>query len=426
MNNVNASIITIGDELLIGQTIDTNSAFIARALNEIGVWVHRRVAIGDQAAAITKALDTEKEMASIIILTGGLGPTADDKTKDALCQYFGGKMVINKDALQQIKKLFEKVYPNQQQIIERNLQQAEVPDVCTVLPNKRGSAPGMLFSTGEKNKDLKIFISLPGVPYEMEGLITDEVIPYIQKNFDLPAIVHKTALTAGKGESIIAEMLSSFEKDLPKEIQLAYLPNYGLVKLRLTAFGHDKQTLENKIEPYFQKMLSLVHDNLVTDKDEELAAVVGRLLMEKNKTIGTAESCTGGYIAHQLTTIPGSSAYYAGSVVSYSYEAKEKILGVHHETLLNFGAVSEETVTEMARGALKTLETDYVIAVSGIMGPGGSTPDKPVGTVWMAVADANTIQTRQLNLRFNRQKNIEITAARALNMLRLFICERLV
>ncbi|MBK6990492.1 MAG: nicotinamide-nucleotide amidohydrolase family protein [Chitinophagaceae bacterium] len=244
-----------------------------------------------------------------------------------------------------------------------------------------------------------VFISLPGVPHEMKGLMMDEVIPFILKEYDLPAIVHKTAFTAGIGESMLAEMLKEFEPSLPSHIKLAYLPNYGMVKLRLTTTGNNKEEVEKELLPLFEKMMKKA----------------------KGKTMGTAESCTGGYIAHLITAIPGSSIYYNGSVVSYSYETKENILGVKKETLEKTGAVSEETVTEMAKGAIKTLNVDYVVAVSGIMGPEGGTEDKPVGTVWIAVADKNKVETTVLHLRFDRQRNIEMTAANALNFLRKFI-----
>jgi nicotinamide-nucleotide amidase len=416
MGNVNASIITIGDELLIGQTIDTNSAFIAHELNKIGVWVRRRVAVGDVYDEIWDALDEEGNESDIVIITGGLGPTADDITKPLLCDYFGGKLVVNEKVLAHVKYLFEKVFRRPGPMLERNLKQAEVPDVCEVMFNKRGTAPGMLFK-----KEKKIYISLPGVPHEMKGLIVSEVVPYLLSAFKLPAIVHKTAFTAGQGESMLAELLKEFEPSLPSHIKLAYLPNYGMVKLRLTARGNDQQALEKELQPLFEKMQELVKDYLVTDEDEGLETVVGKILKAKNQTMGTAESCTGGYIAHLITSVPGSSAYYKGSVISYANDVKEQVLGVQPETLRTYGAVSEETVKEMAKGALATLRTDYILAVSGIMGPDGGTEAKPVGTVWIAAGNKNKTETLQLHLRFDRQRNIHITAAQALNFLRKFI-----
>jgi len=425
--DVNASIITIGDELLIGQTIDTNSAFIAQELNKIGVWVHRRVAVGDSWDDIWQALDTEGSHSQIIIITGGLGPTADDITKPLLCKYFGGRMITNEKVLDHIKYLFEKVYRRPGPILERNLKQAEVPDVCTVLHNARGSAPGMWFEKPlpvplkDRGGDNIIFIALPGVPHEMKGLMTDEVIPRLLNTFVLPAIIHKTAFTAGQGESFIAERLINFETSLPPHIKLAYLPNYGMVKLRLTSKGRDKNALESELQPYFEQLQLLVKEWLVTDSDEGLEIVVGRILKATRKTMGTAESCTGGYIAHLITSIAGSSAYYKGSVISYANDVKENILHVKHDTLDKHGAVSQETVIEMVKGAIEELNIDYALAVSGIMGPDGGSVEKPVGTVWIAVGNIEKTETLKLNLRFDRQRNIAMTAMNALNFLRRFI-----
>lgn len=416
MNKINASIITIGDELLIGQTIDTNSAFIAQELNKIGVWVRRRVAVGDNWDDIWNTLDEEGKQSQIIIITGGLGPTDDDITKPLLCKYFGGKMIVNEKVLEHIKYLFEKVYRRPGPILERNLKQAEVPDICTVLHNARGSAPGMWFE-----KDTRVFISLPGVPHEMKGLMTDEVIPRLLKTFSLPGIVHKTALTAGQGESMIAEKLVDFEVSLPANIKLAYLPHYGMVRLRLTATGDNKNEVEKEIDPFFEKLQELVKDWLVTNEDEGLEVVIGKILKQKGKTMGTAESCTGGYIAHLITSMPGSSAYFNGSIVSYANDVKENILGVKEDTIKKHGAVSEETVKEMIKGALEKLKVDFVLAASGIMGPDGGSEEKPVGTVWIAAGNKEKVQTIKLNLRFDRQRNIELTAVNALNLLRKFV-----
>lgn len=415
---INASIITIGDELLIGQTIDTNSAFIAQELNKIGVWVRHRTAVGDVWDDIWQALDDESRLSDIVIITGGLGPTADDITKPLLCKYFGGKLVTDERVLNHVKYLFEKVFRRPGPMLERNLKQAEVPDVCTVLFNKRGTAPGMLFQ-----KDGKVFISLPGVPHEMKGLIKDEVIPRLQAEFSLPAIVHKTAFTAGMGESMIAERLVDFENSLPSNIKLAYLPNYGMVRLRLTITAAKKEIAETEIAPFFETLKEKVSDILISDEDEGLEVVVGKILKEKNKTMATAESCTGGYISHLITSIPGSSAYFKGSVVSYANETKENVLGVSPDTLKSFGAVSEETVTQMVKGVLEKLNVDYAVAVSGIMGPGGGTEEKPVGLVWVAAGNKEKTETLKLQFRFDRQRNIEMTAQHALNFLRKFILQ---
>ncbi len=441
-NSVNASIITIGDELLIGQTIDTNSAFIAQELNKIGVWVRRRVAVGDVYDDIWNALDEEGAQSDIVIITGGLGPTADDITKPLLCKYFGGKLVVNEKVLAHVKYLFEIVFRRPGPMLERNLKQAEVPDVCTVLHNARGTAPGMWFNAakplmekvplsggfreaapleGREVKTRTIFISLPGVPHEMKGLIQDEVIPRLLQEFNLPAIIHRTAFTFGQGESMLAEMLKDFESSLPPHIKLAYLPNYGMVKLRLTSQGDNKETVGNELAPYFEKLQEIVKEYLVTNEDEGLEVVIGNILKAKGQTMATAESCTGGYIAHLITSVPGSSAYYKGTVVCYDNEVKENVLGVQHNTLVSAGAVSEETVKELVKGAINKLDVDFAVATSGIMGPDGGTEEKPVGTVWIAVGNKEKTETLKLNLRFDRQRNISITTNNALNFLRKFI-----
>jgi len=413
---VRCSIITIGDELLIGQTIDTNSAWMGQELNKAGVWLHRRVAVGDDREAIREALDEEGKHSDLILITGGLGPTADDITKPVLCEYFAGKMITDEKVLAHIYYLFEKIYNRPGPILERNLKQAEVPDVCTVLFNERGSAPGMWFE-----KEGKIYVSLPGVPHEMKGLMLQQVLPRIPQYFTLPYILHRTAFTAGRGESMIAESIQDFETALPPEIKLAYLPNYGMVRLRLTASGSDKALLEKTLDEQFAILKERVADILVTDTDNGLDVVIGQILKEKGKTMGTAESCTGGYIAHLVSAIPGASAYFKGAVVSYANETKVNLLGVSETTLSDQGAVSEQTVKEMVSGALRSLKVDYAVAVSGIMGPDGGTADKPVGTVWIAVADHSTTQTQCLHFRFDRERNIHLTAQNALNMLRKFI-----
>jgi nicotinamide-nucleotide amidase len=410
MEKVLVSIITIGDELLIGQTIDTNSAWMAQQLNAMGIWVHRRVAIGDIREAILKALEEEGAVSDIVLITGGLGPTADDITKPVLTQYFGGTLVRDEITYKQVMQFFEsRGLPT----LQRNVDQSLVPDVCTVLHNTRGTAPGMWFE-----KDGKIYVSLPGVPHEMKGLMTDHVLPRLRDYFNTPAVVHQTLLTSGMGESFIAERLADFEVALPENIKLAYLPSYGLLKLRLTAFGEDKLSTAAALSIHFHQMKELLPDITVADQDIPIAEVLGKMLQAKGKTIGTAESCTGGFISHSLTLIPGSSAWYNGSVVTYSNDMKQQLLGVKAETLDKYGAVSEEVVTEMAMGALKLLKTDYIIAVSGIMGPDGGTPEKPVGTVWIAVGSNAGIVAVKRQLIYDRYNNIQMTAAYAMNELR--------
>lgn len=413
---IKVSIITIGDELLIGQVIDTNSAWMAQELNKVGIKVNRRVAVGDDWNEIWKALDEESAIADVVLITGGLGPTADDITKPLLCEYFNGKMIVSQEALDHVIHIFKNIH--KRPVTERNRKQAEVPDTCRVILNKRGTAPCMWFE-----RDKKIFVSMPGVPHEMKGLMEENIIPELSKIFTLPFICHRTLSTYGIGESMLADKILDFEKSLPAHIKLAYLPNYGIVRLRLSSTGNDKEKTTLEIEQLFQQLQEEVKDFLVTNEDVPMETVVGRLLLDNNKTISTAESCTGGYISHLLTAIPGSSAYFDGSMVTYSYQAKEKLLGVRNETLINFGAVSEEVVREMATGLLFKMNTDYAIAVSGIMGPSGGTPEKPIGTVWVAVGSLNKIITRVFHFKSDRQKNIQLTAINALNLMREFILQ---
>ena len=410
---INASIITIGDELLIGQVIDTNSSWIAQQMNIAGISIKRRLAVGDAWDDIWNALDQEKKDVEVIFITGGLGPTSDDITKPLLCKYFNGKLIFDEDALKNVKFLFEQVF--KRPMIESNLKQAEVPDVCTVIQNKRGTAPGMWFE-----KDGKIFISMPGVPHEMKGMI-EEVIPILKDRFSLPVIIHRTLLTSGVGESFLAETLKTFEAELPTTIKLAYLPAYGMVRLRLSSTGMNKDEVESEVSANFSTLVNLVQEHLVTKEDEPMEQVVGKLLMKENKTMATAESCTGGYIAHLITSHAGASKYFIGAVVSYDNDIKSQVLSVQPSTISNNGAVSEETVKEMLGGILLKMKTDYGIAVSGIMGPEGGTNEKPVGTVWIAAGSKEVVQTQKINLRFDRMKNIQVTATIALDLLRTTI-----
>ena len=410
-----ASIITIGDELLIGQTIDTNSAYMAQELNKIGIWVHRRVAVGDVWEDIWKSLEGEGRVSQVVLITGGLGPTADDITKPLLCQYFEGKLMINEEALFNVKNIFQNIL--KRPLLERNLKQAEVPDVCTVIQNKRGTAPGMWF---EKNE--RIFISMPGVPHEMKGMMIQTVLPELKDRFALPPIIHRTLLTAGIGESFLAERINDFETTLPSNIKLAYLPNYGMVKLRLTARGRSEKLMA-ELESEFDMLKEKVQDVMVVDEDLTMQQVVGRILASRHKTMGTAESCTGGYVAHLVTSVPGSSVYYKGSVISYANELKHEILGVDSKIIDQYGAVSKETASQMVKGALRVLKTDYALVTTGIMGPDGGTAEKPVGTVWIGVGNAGKTETHHFHFRFDRQRNTELTATNALNILRKFVLQ---
>jgi nicotinamide-nucleotide amidase len=409
-----ASIITIGDELLIGQVIDTNSAWMATELNKAGIRVKRRVAVGDKYDEIWTALDEETKHSDIILITGGLGPTADDITKPLLCNYFDGKMIIDEGALNNVKYIFEVMF--KRPLLERNIKQAEVPDCCTVIQNTRGTAPGMWF---EKNG--KIYVSMPGVPHEMKGMMEKTVLAKLTERFELPVILHRTLLTAAVGESTLADLLVDFENHLPENMSLAYLPNFGMVRLRLTTSGFDKEKITTEIDKHFSKIQEIVKDYLVTTSDLPMQNVLGNLLLDKKATMATAESCTGGYIAHLLTSISGSSAFYLGSIIAYDYKLKESLLFVKENTLQEKGAVSEETVREMHKGLLEQTKADYGIAVSGIMGPGGGTEDKPVGTVWLAFGSTIKCKAIKLNFRFDRGRNIELTAMHALNELRKFI-----
>jgi nicotinamide-nucleotide amidase len=418
MDQIQATIITIGDELLIGQVIDTNSAFIAQKLNSIGVNVYQRIAVGDDTLSISTALDTAIEKSQIVIITGGLGPTADDITKPLLNHYFGGKMIINQPTLDHITNIFEQVH--KRPMIERNRKQAEVPDVCEVLFNQTGTAPGMLF---KKNNSL--IFSLPGVPHEMQWLTTEKVIPIVQERFKLGVIAHRTLLTAGVGESFLAESIMGFETSLPASIKLAYLPSYGMVRLRLTGKGSDADALNDQLDALFSQLKEQIKEYLVTDKDETLEVVVGRLLKDQNHTVATAESCTGGYIGHLLSKHAGSSSFFTGSVVSYHNRIKTEFLDVPTSILQTVGAVSKEAVEQMAVAIRSKMKTDFGISVSGIMGPSGQTDEKPLGMVWIGVSNKEKVVSKVFYLRFDRQKNIEVTANQAINLLRLLIINKI-
>lgn len=408
-HSIAAVILTIGDELLIGQTIDTNSAWMATELNQAGIAVKRRVAVGDDWNEIWEALTAEGKAADIVLITGGLGPTSDDITKPLLCEFFGGKMVRDQAALDNVVDIFSKKL--NRPLLERNLKQADVPDNCRVIQNKRGTAPGMWFE-----KDGTIYVSMPGVPHEMKGMMADDVIPTLVSRFKLSPVQHRTLLTAGIGESFLAELLVEFEAALPKDYKLAYLPNYGMVRMRLTGLDGTKDTEE--IDALFEQLKALVKDHLVVDQDLTLQETIAKVLLEKKKTLAIAESCTGGYISHLITMLPGSSAYYLGGVVSYSNEMKIDVLGVDPDTIAQFGSVSVETATQMAEGIRKQTGADYSLATSGIMGPTGGTPEKHVGFVCVAFCSNERRSTTTFQFRFDRKRNIELTAAHALDFLR--------
>jgi len=418
MQFIKASIITIGDELLIGQVIDTNSAYIAQSLNKIGVTVSNRIAVGDDKNAILDALSNTSKLSNIVIITGGLGPTADDITKPLLNEYFGGKLVIHQPSLDHITDIFLNKY--KRPLIERNIKQAEVPDVCEVLFNENGTAPGMLFE-----KEGVLYFSLPGVPHEMKGLVDKYVISKIKQSFKTPSIVHRTLLTAGLGESFLAEIIADFENALPSHIKLAYLPNFGMVRLRLTGTSDNENELITNMEEVFAELKVKVQAYLVTDKDEAMEVVVGGLLRSNNQTVATAESCTGGYIGHLLSKHAGSSQFYTGGIISYDNRIKTEFLDVSTEILHTVGAVSKEAVEQMAVAVRAKMNTDYGVSVSGIMGPSGQTDEKPLGMVWIGVANKEKVYSQVLYLRFDRSRNIEVTATQAINLLRLLIINKI-
>jgi nicotinamide-nucleotide amidase len=404
-----AEIITIGDEILIGQIVDTNSAWMAAKLNEEGISVKQISSVSDNREHILTALAEAATRADIILITGGLGPTKDDITKKTLAEYFNVGLVLNADVLANVESIFKKY---NRPLLEVNRKQAEVPQNCEVIPNNNGTAPGMWF-----NDKGKIYVSMPGVPFEMKYMMEEEVIPKLKTVLTLPVIIHKTILTVGEGESFLAEKIADIEDSLPANIKLAYLPKMGQVRLRLSAYGENEAELKGKIDAFAHKIVERVGINVVAQEDIPLEKVVLNYMAEKGLTLTTAESCTGGYISHLITQHAGSSQVFLGGAVSYSYELKENILGVKNETLWQHGAVSQETVKEMVEGALFNFKSDYAVAVTGIAGPGGGTEDKPVGTVWIAVANANRTLMKKFTFGNKRLQNIERTAVAAFFML---------
>ncbi len=409
-----AEIITIGDELLIGQVVDTNSAWIGQQLSLAGISVKQMTSISDDAAHIRETLDAAKKRADIIFITGGLGPTKDDITKKTLCEYFGMGWRTDETILTDVISLFQRFG---RETTDINRLQANVPDGCIALRNFNGTAPGMWFE-----KDGKIFVSMPGVPHEMKSIMSESVLPKLREKFSLPVIVHKTVLTQGIGESMLAERIAAWEDSLAAEgIGLAYLPAPSIVRLRLSSSGADRAELEKKTDRKIAELLPMIKSYVYGFGDDTLEQLAGKLLLEQRATLATAESCTGGMIAQMVTSVPGSSAYYKGSIIAYAYEAKTQHLGVKEETISKYGAVSEETVREMAQGAKEKFSVDYSIAVSGIAGPGGATPDKPVGTVWIALAGPKGVYAKRFQFGDNRERNIQRTAITALALLRKMI-----
>lgn len=404
-----AEIITIGDEILIGQIVDTNSAWMAKKLNLVGIRVKQISSVSDDRKHILEALAQARLRADLILITGGLGPTKDDITKKTLAEYFQTGMRIDEGALENVKRIFSKY---KAPLLDTNFKQAEVLENCITLLNLNGTAPGMWIE-----HENKVYVSMPGVPFEMMYLMEDLVIPNIKKHFKLPIIQHYTLLTAGIGESLLAEKIESVENALPSHIKLAYLPKLGTVRLRLSGTGNDEETLKTEISFIVKKIFEIVGEFIIAESDTSIEKLILDYMTSRNLSLSTAESCTGGYISQLLTQHPGSSKVFLGGAITYSNSLKMSMLGVSENTLLNFGAVSEETVREMAEGARSAHGSDYSIAVTGIAGPDGGTIDKPVGTVWIAVSSPLKTLCKKYTFGNKRTQNIERAAISSLTLL---------
>ena len=410
-------IITIGDELLYGQVIDTNSAWMGQELGKIGLRIRQISSVSDQAAEIVRALDEARARAQVVLLTGGLGPTKDDLTKHVLAKYFHSELALYEPSLRDVEAIFARF---NRPMLEVNRQQAFLPTACTPLRNTVGTAPGMWF----EGEDGVVFVSMPGVPFEMKHLMTTHVLPKLREKFQVPPIEHAVLQTVGQGESFLAEQIAAWENQLPPNMKLAYLPSFGAVRLRLTATDDGQPDLRGRLEAQLPAVRALIGPYLFAEGEVTLEAALGARLAERGLTIGTAESCTGGTIAQRLTSVPGSSAYFLGSVVAYSNQVKVSQLGVSPDTLEQYGAVSEQTVREMAEGLRRTLGVDVAVATSGIAGPGGGTDEKPVGTFWLAYADAHRTVAQKVSLNRGRELNISYISTVALNLVRLNLPEQ--
>jgi len=407
-----ASIITIGDEILIGQIVDTNSGFIAKSLDRIGVEIHEMISISDNKQHILDTFEKLQNNVDLVIITGGLGPTKDDITKKTFCDYFDDELVVNEDVLKHVTQIIEGFY--KRKITQLNIDQALVPSKCTVLHNQVGTAPGMWMK-----KENTVFISLPGVPFEMKYLVENEIIPKIVVEYKRPYIIHKTVLTYGIGESLLAETIENWENNLPDFIKLAYLPSPGRVRLRLSARGTDKEFLERSIFENVTSLSKILGDSIVGfDDDETLEIVIGRLLTQQNKTISTAESCTGGKIAQILTSVSGASKYFKGSIVSYATETKIALLGISENLINEHSVVSAAVAKEMAINIQKLMKTDYAIATTGNAGPSKGDSDAEVGAVFIALATPNEVIIEEFNFGQPRDKVIDRAAIKSLEMLR--------
>ena len=407
---IKAEIITIGDEILYGQITDTNTQWISAELDKIGIRTIRKSSVGDSEEAILGIFEESSKRVDLVIITGGLGPTKDDITKKTFCKYFNTELIVHPQALADVTEFFKK---RGRELSGINKSQGELPANATFIQNTMGTAPGMWF---EQNG--VVYISMPGVPFEMKGMMTLTILPKLQIHFKTPVIYHKVIRTVGIGESYLAEMIEIWEDALPENIKLAYLPSMGNVKLRLTGFGEDLPLLETQVEEQYQKALPLIQEYVFGFGNDELEEVIGKMLSERKETVAVAESCTGGYLAHQFTKVSGSSAYFMGGIISYDNAVKINQLGVKLETLNSYGAVSEQTVIEMSTNVRKLMKTTYGLATSGVAGPNGGTPEKPVGTIWIAISSEEGVITKQLTLGGFREQNIHLTAINILNLLR--------
>ena len=406
-----AELVSIGDEILIGQIINTNAVFLAKELNSIGVEIAQISSISDQKEIIVNALDEARKRADIIIMTGGLGPTKDDVTKHTLCEYFDDQLVKNELVLEHIENIFKKYVTTP--ISDMNREQANLPTKATILHNRFGTAAGMWFMDGGQ-----VFVSLPGVPYEMEALIKNEVLPKIQQQFVLPALYHKTILTYGLGESVIAERIENWENNLPETIKLAYLPSLGRVRLRLSTKGSELENLKTEVNAQIEKVIPLIDDIYFgTEEDQSIEFLIAEKLNQLGKALSCAESCTGGAIATRFTSQPGASTFFKGSAVTYAVESKTKLLGVESSLIDSYGVVSAEVASAMALGAQKMYQSDYAIATTGNAGPTKGDQGQEVGTVFIGLATPQGVESLQFNMGNNRTRVIHKTVNQAFEML---------
>lgn len=414
-----ATIVTIGDEILIGQIVDTNSAYIAKQLDKIGIQVTEMLSISDDKAHILSTFASLQNQVDLVVITGGLGPTKDDITKKTFCDYFEDTLVENQEVLAHVTQIIEGFF--KRPMTQLNIDQALLPSKCQVLFNKVGTAPGMWMK-----KQNTVYVSLPGVPYEMKYLIENELIPKLVKEYERPFIVHKTILTYGQGESLIAERIEDWENSLPEYIKLAYLPSPGRVRLRLTARGTDEELLRNSIDDNVITLAEIIGDIIVGfDEDETIEVMVGRLLLQSKATLSTAESCTGGKIAQVITSVVGASNYFKGSIVSYATEAKINILGISKELIDEKSVVSEEVAKQMAIAVKKSFKTDYALATTGNAGPTKGDATAELGTVFIALATPDTVFVEEFNFGQPREKVIDRTVSKALEILRKEILKNL-